>query len=114
VTDQAGARLLLDHLFRHQSGRMVSHLVRLLGPANLDLAEETVQEAMLRALQTWPYQGVPEKPPAWLFRVAHNIAIDAVRRKKVLGGKTEDIVAELSRSAQPAPDNPAVEEQLPS
>jgi RNA polymerase sigma-70 factor (ECF subfamily) len=112
VTDQAGARLLLDHLFRHQSGRMVSHLVRLLGPANLDLAEETVQEAMLRALQTWPYQGVPETPPAWLFRVAHNIAIDAVRRKKVLGEKTEDIVAELSRSAQTVPDDPDVEEQL--
>jgi predicted RNA polymerase sigma factor len=50
----------IDHLFRHQAGRMVSRLARLLGPAQLDLAEETVQEAMLRALQTWPYQGVPE------------------------------------------------------
>jgi RNA polymerase sigma-70 factor (ECF subfamily) len=52
--------VLLEHLFRHQAGRMVAHLTRLLGPAHLELAEETVQEAMLRALQTWPYQGVPE------------------------------------------------------
>ena len=58
ATGEAG--LLLEHLFRHQAGRMVAHLARLLGPAHLDLAEETVQESMLRALQTWPYQGVPE------------------------------------------------------
>ena len=56
---------LLEHLFRHQAGRMVAHLTRLLGPGNLSLAEETVQEAMLRALQTWPYQGLPENPAAW-------------------------------------------------
>ena len=75
---------LLEHLFRHQAGRMVARLARLLGPAHLDLAEESVQEAMLRALQTWPYQGVPENAAGWLFRVAHNAAIDAVRRDQVV------------------------------
>ncbi len=90
---------------------MVAHLTRLLGPAHLDLAEETVQEAMLRALQTWPYQGVPENAPGWLFRVAHNIAIDAVRRSRLLGEKTDAIVAELSHSAS-APQDPDLEEQL--
>ena len=74
--------VLLEHLFRHQSGRMVAHFTRLFGPAHLDLAEETVQDAMLRALQTWPYSGVPQNPEAWLFRVAHNAAIDAIRRRK--------------------------------
>jgi RNA polymerase sigma-70 factor (ECF subfamily) len=54
VTAPAETGLLLEHLFRHQAGRMVSHLTRLLGPAHLDLAEEMVQETMLRALQTWP------------------------------------------------------------
>ncbi len=98
--------VLLEHLFRHQAGRMVAHLTRLLGPAHLDLAEETVQEAMLRALQTWPYQGVPENPAAWLFRVAHNTAIDAVRRNRLLGEKTDALVAELSRSAAAAPADP--------
>ena len=77
---------------------MVAHLTRLLGPSHLDLAEESVQEAMLRALQTWPYQGVPENAAAWLFRVAHNAAIDAVRRNRMLGEKTEAIVAELSHA----------------
>ena len=103
---------LLEHLFRHQAGRMVAHLTRLLGPGNLSLAEETVQEAMLRALQTWPYQGLPENPAAWLFRVAHNVAIDAVRRNQVLGEKTDAIVAELTRASIVVPNHPEVEEQL--
>src|SRR5713226_9052260 len=91
---------------------MVAHLTRLLGPAHLDLAEETMQEAMLRALQTWPYQGVPENAAAWLFRVAHNAAIDAVRRNQILGEKTDAIVAELTRAAIVEPSHPDVEEQL--
>lgn len=64
---------------------MVAHLTRLLGPANLDLAADAVQEAMLKALQTWPYQGIPENPAGWLFRAAHNLAIDSIRRKQTFG-----------------------------
>jgi RNA polymerase sigma-70 factor (ECF subfamily) len=90
---------------------MVAHLTRLLGPAHLELAEETVQEAMLRALRTWPYQGVPENAGAWLFRVAHNIAIDAVRRNHTLGEKTGAMVIELSHSAA-VPDDPYLEDRL--
>lgn len=91
---------------------MVAHLARLLGPANLDLAEEAAQEAMLRALQTWPHQGIPENAPAWLFRTAHNVAIDVVRRKRILGQKTEAIVAELSQAAGSAPAGSQACEQL--
>jgi len=91
---------------------MVAHLTRLLGPSQLDLAEEAVQDAMLRALGTWPHQGVPENPAAWLFRVAHNFAIDAIRRKQLLGDKTEAIVAELSRASSRAQDEAAIEEQI--
>ena len=107
-----GTGLLLEHLFRHQAGRITSHLTRLLGPAHLDLAEEAVQETMLRALRTWPYQGVPENETAWLFRVAHNVAIDAVRRDRLAGAKQEALVAELSRSATVPLGDPDFEEQL--
>lgn len=103
---------LLDHLFRHQAGRIVARLTRLLGPAHVALAEETVQEAMLRALQTWPYQGTPANPAGWLFRVAHNVAIDAVRRDKVFGDKTESLVAALTGSVAEMATDPDVEEQL--
>lgn len=103
---------LLEHLFRHQAGRMVAYLTRLLGPAQLDLAEEAVQETMLRAMQTWPYQGAPDNPPAWLFRVAHNLAVDAVRRNRLLADKADALVAELMRSAKQEPDDPGIEEQF--
>jgi RNA polymerase sigma-70 factor (ECF subfamily) len=91
---------LLEHLFRRQAGRMVSHFTRLLGPSHVSLAEEAVQEAMLRALYVWPDHGIPDNAAAWLFRVAHNIAIDALRRDRILGEKTDAIVAELSRCSE--------------
>jgi RNA polymerase sigma-70 factor (ECF subfamily) len=111
LTDSPGA--VVEHLFRRQAGRMVAYLTRLLGPAHLDLAEETVQETMLRALQTWRWQGVPENAPAWLFRVAHNAAIDGIRRRRLAAEKEEQAVAELARSAArlSAPD-PDLDEQL--
>jgi RNA polymerase sigma-70 factor (ECF subfamily) len=74
----------LDHLFRRESGRIVAYLTRYLGSNNLDLAENVVQEALLRAVQTWPLQGIPENPSAWILRTAKNIAIDHVRREKKL------------------------------
>ncbi len=91
---------------------MVSHFARLLGPAHLDLAEDAVQEAMVRALESWPAAGVPENSAAWLYRVAHNVAIDAARRSKLLGEKRDAIVAELTRSAGATLGDPDVEEEL--
>lgn len=92
---------LIEHLFREMAGRMTSHLARLLGSARLDLAEEIAQEAMLRALQSWPYQGVPENPPAWLFRTARNLALDQLRRERMTDRKHQDLHPEDSI---PAPD----------
>ena len=109
MSAQAEQDVLLEHLFRRQAGRMVAYFTRLFGPAHLDLAEETVQEAMLRALQTWPYQGVPENAEAWLFRVARNTAIDAIRRKRFLVG--DAMLAGIAQSDGQAGD-PLIEEQL--
>ena len=57
---------LPEHLFRHVAGRLVATLTRVVGPARLDLAEEVVQEALVKAVEAWPYQGVPENPAGWL------------------------------------------------
>jgi RNA polymerase sigma-70 factor (ECF subfamily) len=58
----------------------VARLTRALGPTHLELAEEAVQDAVVKALQTWGYRGVPDRPQAWLFRVARNRALDGLRR----------------------------------
>ncbi|HEV7326078.1 MAG TPA: RNA polymerase sigma factor [Bosea sp. (in: a-proteobacteria)] len=49
---------------------------------DLDIAEEAYQEACLRALRTWPQNGPPRDPAAWLIFVGRNVALDQVRRQK--------------------------------
>ncbi len=71
---------LADHLFRREAGKMVSVLTKTFGVENLDLAEDVVQESLLLALQTWPFEGIPDNPSGWLYRVAKNKAIDILRR----------------------------------
>jgi RNA polymerase sigma factor (sigma-70 family) len=90
--------------------RFVSHARA--RPRASRLAEESVQDAMLRALQTWPFQGVPENAAAWLFRVAHNSALDALRHRRLADEKSDAILAEFSRATIPVPDDPYIEEQL--
>ncbi len=65
----AGAiRRLAEHLFRHEAGKLVSVLTGIFGIGRLQLAEDVVQEALVRALQTWPYYGIPQNPAAWLMQ----------------------------------------------
>ncbi|MBI4907417.1 MAG: sigma-70 family RNA polymerase sigma factor [Acidobacteria bacterium] len=101
--------LLLDHLFRRESGRMVATLTAIFGSRHLEMAEEVVQDALIRALQLWPFQGVPDNPRAWLIRVARRFALDRLRREASLAGK----VAELERRMPSGHDvTEPVEEQL--
>ncbi|GLI21923.1 RNA polymerase sigma-70 factor (ECF subfamily) [Xanthobacter flavus] len=48
---------------------------------DLDTAEEAFQEACLRALRTWPVNGPPRDPAAWLILVGRNAALDGVRKR---------------------------------
>jgi RNA polymerase sigma-70 factor, ECF subfamily len=82
---------LVDHLFRHQAGRMMATLVRIFGAHQIDLAEEVVQEALLKALQQWSFRGVPENPTAWLIQVAKHRALDVLRRESSLQAKTDEL-----------------------
>jgi RNA polymerase sigma-70 factor (ECF subfamily) len=88
---------IVDHLFRTSAGQMVSYLTRVLGPAHLDLAEEAVQDALVKALQSWPFGNIPDNPAAWLFQVARNRALDIVRHRGIVAAKTAEVIAELSR-----------------
>lgn len=73
---------LTDRLFRDEAGKLVAVLTRMFGIDRLQLAEDVVQEAMARAMQTWPYYGIPSNPAAWLTQTAKNLALDVVRRDK--------------------------------
>ena len=73
---------MVEHLFRHEAGKMISTLTRILGIEHLNRAEDVVQEALARALQTWPYYGIPRNPAAWITQVSKNLALDLIRRER--------------------------------
>jgi len=97
-----GVPAVVDHLFRHQAGQMIATLTRIFGPRHIDLAEEVVQEALVKALQQWPYRGVPENPLAWLIQVAKNRALDLLRRETSLREKSEEIVRAFAAQEEAA------------
>lgn len=103
-----GPGALTEHLFRHAAGRLVAALTRALGPARLDLAEEVVQDALVRALEIWPYRGVPDNPTGWLFAVARHAALDRLRREAVLRRKLSLLVLEPA----PAPVTEREDDEL--
>jgi RNA polymerase sigma-70 factor, ECF subfamily len=83
----ADSLALVDHLFRRQAGQMVATLTRTLGSRHLSLAEDAVQDALVAAMQHWPFRGVPDQPEAWLFRVARNRALDRLRHGRLAADK---------------------------
>ncbi len=83
---------LVDHLFRHEAGKMVSVLTRIFGLDRIEIAEDIVQDTFLKAIHEWGFNRIPENPQAWLYRVAKNGAIDILRRNKY----TEEYRSELN------------------
>src|SRR6266567_5260767 len=89
---------LVEHLFRHESAKMIATLTRIFGIEHLSLAEDVVQEALSRALETWPYRGIPEKPSAWIMRASRNLALDVIRRQKSFRAKEAEIAQLMERA----------------
>ncbi len=101
------ATQLVEHFFRHESGRLVSVLTRVFGLRNLDLVEDMVQSALVEALQAWRAHGVPDNPSAWMHRVARNKVVDALRHR--------DTVLRLAPAwaqLRPAAPEPAIDDLL--
>src|SRR6185312_10335001 len=80
--DTTPAPALPEHYFRHEFGRLVSVLSRRFGVHRVELCEDAVQTALLRAVQSWPQRGLPDDKSAWLYRVAQNEVLGALRRER--------------------------------
>jgi len=89
----------LDEAFRAEWGKVIATLIGMTG--DWDLAEECVQDAFTQALRSWPRDGVPRRPGAWLTTVARNRALDRLRRHASEAAKLQQAVI-LS-----PPDDPA-------
>ena len=91
---------------------MVATLTGIFGVEHLNLAEDVVQEALARALQTWPFYGVPQNPAAWIMRASRNLALDVVRRQKVFREKEAEIVRLMDRPDVPPDQTVVLEEEI--
>src|SRR5579864_7509511 len=80
TTDHAKINAVVEHLFRHEYGKLVSILVRSIGISKLDDVEDVVQDALMAAMTGWSFRGVPENPTGWLLQVARNKMVDLHRR----------------------------------
>src|SRR2546426_11350746 len=104
---------LTDHLFRHEAGKLISILTGFFGIGRLQLAEDAVQESLIRALRTWPYTGIPKNPAAWLTQTAKNLALDLIRREKLFHDKQPEIIASMEEwVSDPAGDSPRFDNEI--
>jgi RNA polymerase sigma-70 factor (ECF subfamily) len=92
----------IEKIFRHEAGRALATLIRLVG--DFDLAEDALQDAFAVALERWPAAEPPSNPRAWLVNVARNKAIDRVRRQIAFRGKQQALLREIELAAPDAAD----------
>ena len=89
-------------VWRIEQARLIAGLARF--TRDVGMAEELAQDALVAALETWPKNGVPEKPGAWLMAIAKRRAVDQFRRAKMQDRKLEDIGRDLQADELAIPD----------
>jgi RNA polymerase sigma-70 factor, ECF subfamily len=94
----------VERAFREESGRVLASLIRHLG-GDFQLAEDALQEAFAVALATWPRDGVPARPGAWLTVAARRRAIDRLRRDRLLADRVR-LLERLMALEQDEPADP--------
>jgi RNA polymerase sigma-70 factor (ECF subfamily) len=88
----------VEAVFRHESGRIIAHLIRISG--SFDLAEEAMQDAFAAALTHWPKTGVPDNPAGWITTTAHRKLIDYARRRRTRVNKEDQLLYETQTVTQ--------------
>lgn len=86
---------LIPHLFRTEFRKITAVLCKTFGMEHIEAAEDIAGETFLSALETWPYNGIPNNPTAWLYTVAKNKAKNYIGRGQLFSGK---VTAEIQSS----------------
>src|SRR5689334_2716337 len=102
-TDQVTAIVRAEH------GRVVAQLIRRLG--DIDLAEDTVAEALVTALEKWPVDGMPPNPGPWLTTTPGNKPIDRIRREQKRDAKHQEALM-ISDDTPHQPTGPVEDDRL--
>jgi RNA polymerase sigma-70 factor (ECF subfamily) len=96
VSTPASNSATVENLFRREAGRISAAVVRLVGFAHLDLAEDVVHDALVQALEVWKFRGIPDNPAAWLMAAAKHRAIDVIRRERTARRFAPEVADQLS------------------
>ena len=86
------ARRQVEAVWRIEGARIVASVAKMTG--DLGLAEDVAQEALVEALRSWPDEGAPANPGAWLTAVAKRRVVDAWRRRSALDERYAGIARE--------------------
>ena len=89
----------VEAIYRSDSRRVLATLIRLLG--DFDLAEEALHDAFAAALESWPENGIPANPRAWLISTGRFKAIDRIRRTDRLDSANANAMERLAQTAEP-------------
>lgn len=85
---------LLPNLFRLEYSKMTAVLFRHFGLKNIEIAEDIASETFLTASESWPVNGIPENPEAWLYTVANNKAKDYLKHVSIFETRIKDVIRE--------------------
>jgi RNA polymerase sigma-70 factor, ECF subfamily len=96
------AATAVARLAREDARRLTAAILRVVGAARLDFAEDCVQDALAAALKTWPERGVPGDPFAWVLTTARNRALDRFRRNAAAAALEPRIVEWVEALSAPA------------
>jgi RNA polymerase sigma-70 factor, ECF subfamily len=92
----------VERVFREESPAVLATLVRQVG--DIGLAEDAVQDAFAAAVATWPRDGVPSSPGAWITTTARRKAIDRLRRERGIADRVDRLRVLAERDAAAAPE----------
>lgn len=103
MTAPQAVRAAVDAAFRDEWGQVIATLIGFTG--DWDLAQDCAQEAFAAALTTWPRDGVPSRPGAWLTTAARNRATDRLRRDTAAAAKMRQLAVLAQDPMEPPTDS---------
>ncbi len=103
--DVASTHIAVEQIVRTQWGRVLAALIAQF--RDFDLAEDALQDALLAALSSWPKNGLPNSPAAWLLTTAKRRAIDRLRRLKTASDKQGELqaIADMAQDCEHTDDD---------
>lgn len=93
VAPRDEVQTLVAHVFRRWHSQLIAALVRMTGAHEMNMVEDAVQDALLAAMQHWPYRGIPTDPHAWLYQVARRKLLDRFARNRSADNYANSVAA---------------------